>query len=336
MSVTRLSRAGSPSWRALGIVAATTTAVAAIHAATPAGPHEWHMVHVVAEKLYVLPLLLAAAWLGVTRSLLVTLAIASLWLLHVLRDWPPDPILRLEQGGQAISLLLIGVTATLLFERWRRAHRQLQAAHEETLAGLVGALELREPETARHSRRVAAYALLLADELGIRATSERDALSQAAVLHDIGKIGVPDRILLKESGLSDDEWSVIRRHPELGAALLGDLSWLRAARALILAHHERWDGHGYPRGLAGVEIPFGARVFAVADAFDALTSQRPYHLALPFEVAIERIALDRGQAFDAAVVDAFLRVPAARWRAARERDESDHLHHGALQTVDPS
>lgn len=336
MSVPRLSRTGSPSWRAVAIVAGTTVGVAAIHAATPAGPHEWHLIHVVAEKLYALPLLLAAAWLGVTRSLVVTLAIAALWLVHVLRDWPADPMLRLEQGGQAISLLLIGVTATLLFERWRRAHRQLQAAHEETLAGLVGALELREPETARHSRRVAAYALLLADELGIRATSERDALSQAAVLHDIGKIGVPDRILLKESGLSDDEWPVIRRHPELGAALVGDLSWLRAARELILAHHERWDGHGYPRGLAGAEIPFGARVFAVADAFDALTSQRPYHRPLPVEAAIERVALDRGQAFDASVVDAFLRVPSARWRTARERAESDHLHHGALGTMDAS
>ncbi len=310
-------------------VAATTAVVASVHAVTPAGPHEWHVVHVVAEKLYVVPLLLAAATLKLAWSLFVTLAIASLWLNHVFRGWPADPMLRLEQGGQAISLTIIGVTATLLFERWRRASAQLRVAHDETLTGLVGALELREPETARHSRRVAAYALLLADELGIRSASEREALCQAAVLHDIGKIGVPDRILLEEGGLSDDDWSVIRRHPELGAALVGDLSGLRATRSLILAHHERWDGRGYPRGLAGAEIPLGARIFAVVDAFDALTSLRPYHQPIPLEAAIERIELDRGLAFDAAVVDAFLRVPAARWRAARAVSEPSHLHHGA-------
>jgi len=307
--------------------------VATIHAATPAGPHSWHLVHVVAEKLYVLPLLLAAAWLGLARSLLVTLAITSAWSIHLLRDWPTDPMIGLEQGGQAISLATIGVTASLLFERWRRAHRQLEVAHQETLAGLVGALELREPETARHSRRVAAYALVLADELGVRTAPERDALSQAAVLHDVGKIGVPDRILLKEGGLGDDEWSVIRRHPELGAALVGDLSSLRTARELILSHHERWDGQGYPRGLAGAEIPFGARVFAVADAFDALTSARPYHRPLPIEAAIERIALDRGQAFDPRVIDAFSRVPLARWRAVRAAGEPVPLHHGAFEAA---
>ncbi|MBL8114580.1 MAG: HD-GYP domain-containing protein [Acidobacteria bacterium] len=282
-----------------------------------------------AEKLYVVPLLLAAATLKLAWSLFVSLAVASLWLNHVLRDWPADPMLRLEQGGQAFSLAVIGVTATLLFERWRRASAQIQVAHEETLKGLVGALELREPETAGHSRRVAAYVLLLAGELGIRSASEREALTRAAVLHDIGKIGVPDRILLEEGQLSDGDWTVIRRHPEIGAALVGNLSWLRSTRELILAHHERWDGHGYPRGLAGEEIPFGARIFAVADAFDALTSRRPYHEPIPLEAAMERIALDRGLAFDAAVVDAFLRVPPALWRAARAESERNHLHHGA-------
>ena len=318
--------------RALAVVAIATAIVAAIHAATPAGPHEWHLLHVVAEKLYVIPLLLAAAWLGPARSLLVTLAIAALWSIHVLYDWPRNRMLGLEQSGQAVSLVVIGVTATALFERWRRAHREVEAAHLETLAGLVGALELREPETARHSRRVAAYALLIADELGIQAREERGALAQAAVLHDVGKIGVPDRILLKDGGLSDDEWAAIRRHPELGAALVGDLPSLRAARELILAHHERWNGRGYPRGLAGTGIPFPARIFAVADAFDALTSARPYHRPLPLEEAIERIALDRGQAFDPEVVDAFLRVGPARWHAAREEGESPHLHHGGHET----
>jgi len=304
--------------RAVAIVVGITAAVAAIHLATPARPSSWHPVHVFAEKLYALPLLLAAAWLSVAQALLVTLAVAVLWALHVFLHWPAEEMLGLEQSGQIVSLAVIGITASLLFERWRRAHRQVLAAHQETLDGLVGALSLREHDTAEHSRRVAAYSLLIAEELGIEAASERQSLARAAVLHDIGKIGVPDRILLKGGELTEEEWSVIRRHPGLGAALLGDLPSLETARNLVLAHHERWDGHGYPRRLAGAQIPFPARLFAVADAFDALTSPRPYHGALSLADAVDRITRDSGTAFDPAIVDAFLRVPHSRLQRALE------------------
>ena len=185
--------------------------------------------------------------------------------------------------------------------------------HATTLGALAGSLELRESYTGGHSRRVRGYSLLLADEMGIRDVAFRSSLAQGALLHDVGKIGIPDRILLKQGPLGVEERSAMLRHPELGASLVGEMAWLRAARELILAHHERYDGAGYPRGLAGPAIPLAARIFAVADAFDALTADRPYHDALSWQEAAEIVASGRATQFDPDVADAFLCVPFDEW-----------------------
>ncbi len=292
---------------------ATTLVAAAVHAATPAGPHSWHWLHLAARQLYYVPLLAAAAWFGMRVTLATALTVTALSVLHVAKDWAGLPMVQAEELAQLAGFWITAPVAAALFSRERSALEEVREAHGETLAALAASLELRERYTGGHSRRVRDYALVLADRMALRDAAFRTSLAQGALLHDVGKIGIPDRILLKPGPLGDEELSAMRRHPELGASLVGDREWLRPARDLVLSHHERWDGGGYPRALAGPAIPLAARIFAVADAFDALTTDRPYHDAVSWEEAAAEIAGGRGSRFDPDVVDAFERVPFAEW-----------------------
>lgn len=300
------------------VVAAGVLAAAALHAATPAGPHSWHALHIVSQKLYYAPILMAAAWLGLGPALVTTLAVSALYGVHILADWAGLPMVQAEKLGEIASFWLVAVLSGVLFRRQRLALEQVREAHEETLAALASSLELRERYTAGHSRRVRDYALLLADALEIRDDRFRENLATGALLHDVGKIGIPDKILLKGGALTDEERQEMRSHPELGAALIGRTGFLSTARDLVRAHHERWDGAGYPRRLAGSGIPLAARIFSVVDTFDALTTDRPYHRALSYEEAAGLIAEGRGTQFDPLVVDAFLHVPFETWFRAAE------------------
>lgn len=295
------------------VVAAGVGLAAALHALTPAGPHAWHWLHLVAGKLYFLPILLAAAWFGGRATAGVTLVVSSLSAAHIARDWAGLPMVQAEELAEIATFWLVGLVSSALFRREREAREATRVAHQETLAALAGSLELRERYTAGHSRRVRDYALLVADEMGLRDPAFLASLAQGALLHDVGKIGIPDDILLKPAPLELEERAVMRRHPEMGASLIGDIASLRPARELILAHHERYDGAGYPRGLAGAAIPLAARIFTVADAFDALTTDRPYHGALSWEEAASKVADGRGSQFDPDAADAFLRIPFEAW-----------------------
>ncbi len=299
--------------RSMGLIVALTAVAAAIHTLAPAGPHAWHWLHLVAAQLYFVPILLSARSFGLRGALMVTSAATALTLVHVARDWATLPMVQVEEASQTATFWLVGLVSASLFRRERRAREATRAAHEETLAALAASLELRERYTAGHSRRVRDYALLIADEMGLRDQDFRATLAQGALLHDVGKIGIPDPILLKPAPLADDERALMRRHPELGASLLGDIAWLQGARELVVCHHERYDGKGYPRGLEGTAIPLGARLFAVADAFDALTTERPYHAALSWEEAASTIAGGRASQFDPDAADAFLRIPFEAW-----------------------
>jgi putative nucleotidyltransferase with HDIG domain len=214
---------------------------------------------------------------------------------------------RLRQASESATLLphLAGRTA-LALERARSA-QALQAAAMQTMVRLAEAVEAREAGTAAHCRRVAAYSVAIAGQLGI-AAAETQEIERGALLHDIGKIGVPDAVLLKPAKLTEDEWVAMRRHAQIGYELLGQLPYLEHARELVYSHHERWDGNGYPRGLKGSLIPIGARIFAVADAFDAMSSDRPYRRALPPDVIVDELRHGAGSQFDAAVVAAMLRT----------------------------
>jgi response regulator RpfG family c-di-GMP phosphodiesterase len=196
----------------------------------------------------------------------------------------------------------------LLERRVEEATRDLQAAYRATLEALGSALDSRDVGTEAHSRRVHGYALATAREYGVPEANIPD-LEHGVLLHDIGKIGIPDAILLKTGPLTPEEWQTMRRHPEIGKRLIEGVPFLRGAIPIVYCHHEKWDGSGYPRGLKAEEIPLGARIFSVVDAFDAMTFDRPYSKAIPFEIAYTEIKRCAGAHFDPAVVQAFLRVP---------------------------
>jgi len=206
----------------------------------------------------------------------------------------------------------------LLEQRVEEATRNLQAAYRATLEALGSALDSRDVGTEAHSRRVHGYALATAREYGMPEADIPD-LEHGVLLHDIGKIGIPDAILLKPGRLTPEEWETMRRHPEIGKRLIEGIAFLKGAVPIIYCHHEKWDGSGYPRGLRGDEIPLGARIFTVVDAFDAMTFDRPYSTAIPFDAAQAEIKRCAGSHFDPAVVEAFLRVPDALLEEIRRK-----------------
>jgi len=188
------------------------------------------------------------------------------------------------------------------------ALKDLQLHRDTTLEALVRALDAREHETGCHSARVQAYAVTLAERLGFKGDRLAN-LARGALLHDIGKIGVPDQILLKKGKLTEEEWTQIKKHPSIGYQIVEGVSFLGGASALIISHHERFDGGGYPSGLKGENVPLEARLFAVIDTYDAMTSDRPYRKALTADIARDEIARCSGSQFDPRIVESFLDIP---------------------------
>ncbi len=193
----------------------------------------------------------------------------------------------------------------LMQQRFRAVEDERDNAYLAMAEALAAALDAREHETGLHSKRVACHTLVLARHF----TDEPGRLQQiywGALLHDLGKVGIPDAILLKPGSLTEDEWRVMRVHPAIGHRILSATPFLTEAADIVLAHEERFDGGGYPRGLAGGAIPLGARLFSVIDALDAMVSDRPYRKGMPFDAAKAEILRVAGAQFDPAVVDAFL------------------------------
>ncbi|RUM88637.1 MAG: two-component system response regulator [Thermodesulfatator sp.] len=205
------------------------------------------------------------------------------------------------------------------FEALREAHQRIKELSLEVIVRLSRAAEYRDEHTGNHILRVAHYSALIARKLGLNEEAVESIL-YAAPLHDIGKIGIPDQILLKPGPLTPEEWEVMKKHTEIGAEILrGTRSgFVRVGEVVALCHHERWDGRGYPRGLQGPEIPLAARIVAVADVFDALTSDRPYRKALPLEEAFRIIEEETGNYFDPRVSRVFL---ASREEIARIQEQ---------------
>lgn len=201
---------------------------------------------------------------------------------------------------------LVGASAVA---EMRQAVTEVERAYMDTLEALVKALEMRDHETEGHSRRVVQYTLSLAQQMGL-AESQMVPMIRGALIHDLGKIGIPDAILKKAGPLTEAEWAIMRQHPQIGYEMLKGIEFLREATSITLHHHERYDGSGYPMGLAGSQIPVGARIFAVADAYDAITSDRPYRKGRPHEHALAEIQAGAGSQFDPDVVEALLSLPA--------------------------
>jgi len=187
----------------------------------------------------------------------------------------------------------------------RHLYHRLQRASLQGLEGLANALEAKDPYTRGHSGRVGAAARRTAVAMGWE-PRDADVVGQAGVLHDIGKIGVAETVLRKTGPLTPEEWQVMRAHPLIGAQIVAPFDFFAAGAAIIRHHHERLDGSGYPDGLAAAAIPAGARIVAVADVYDALTSNRPYRVALSHDAAIEELRRQAGRTLDPGVVEVFL------------------------------
>ena len=238
-------------------------------------------------------------------------------------DFDKEDVKLLEALADAASVAIENVR---LYEEERRQAQLLQQAYQDlnktyraTLLAMTGMLDTRDAATHGHSLRVTAFTLKLAMAMGIDDPVRLRNIEQGALLHDVGKIGVRDDILRKPGPLSDDDWREMRSHPELGYKMLKEIEFLKEAVPIVRYHHEHWDGSGYPEGLKGEEIPLEARIFAVADAFDAITSERPYSPARTFDQAISILFEESGTRFDPTVVGTFLTIPASEWQRIRDR-----------------
>jgi len=251
------------------------------------------------------PLDAALTRIQLTIAGIIALAAAFLWL--VMRGVYTRSSKRIVAQASALE------DALALRER----------TYDATLTALTSALDFRDNETGGHSDRVVAYMELLLEQMNIRGP-ELATLRRGALLHDVGKIGVPDNVLRKPTALSEGEWAVMKRHPEFGARIIAGIPFLEDVARIVRHHHERWDGMGYPDGLKGDRIPLGARIFAVGDSFDAMTSDRPYRRGLLIAAAREEIRRCASSQFDPAVVTAFLSIPVARLTAIA--DDAPHTH----------
>jgi hypothetical protein len=282
--------------------------------------------------VYLLPILWAALHYGLRGGVLAAsgsgichlLGLAAL----VLRFGAPE-VGRELWAGRADLLILSVAGALVGWSRQREVRLREELIESNRLLGrdlvrvsdaLIQAIEAKDAYTGGHLRRVSEYAVAVGEKLGLRGR-ELETLHYASLLHDVGKLGVPESVLGKEGPLDPRETDLMRRHPEIGARMLERLELLRGAAPLVLHHQERFDGEldgqhpGYPRGLAGEDIPLGARVIAVVDAYDAMTTTRPYREAVPQEEAEAVLRRERGRQFDPRVVDAFLDCLAERpWR----------------------
>ena len=198
----------------------------------------------------------------------------------------------------------------------RGALQQLESSYDDTLEALGGALDLKDAETEGHCKRVTAFTLAIAKALNVD-VSQLPEIARGAFLHDIGKMAIPDQILRKPGPLTPEEQQIMRTHCAIGFEMLSRVPFLRDVAKIVIAHQEHYDGSGYPNGLKGEDIPLGARIFAVADTLDAMTSDRPYRSALSLEQAKAEIARCSGTQFDPKVAAAFLSLPDSTWKERR-------------------
>jgi putative nucleotidyltransferase with HDIG domain len=201
-------------------------------------------------------------------------------------------------------------------EMLRHAMEDLEHSYDVTLEALGDALDLKDSETEGHSKRVTAYTIALARAMGIP-PAEIKVIARGAFLHDVGKMAIPDEILRKPGSLTKEEQVIMREHCTRGYNMLRKIPFLNAAAEIVFCHQEHYDGSGYPRGIRGREIPIGARIFAVGDTLDAITSDRPYRKARSFDAAREEILRCSGSQFDPAVVEVFLKIPNELWQELR-------------------
>jgi response regulator RpfG family c-di-GMP phosphodiesterase len=197
-------------------------------------------------------------------------------------------------------------------EALRETTREIERVYDAAVHALGAALDLKDPETEEHCRRVARNSVRLGKAMGLPKEQLRN-LSWSAYLHDIGKIGIPEHVLGKAASLDPQEMEIVKAHPLMGFRMISSIDFLKSATDVVLYHHERYDGSGYPYGLKGQDIPLAARIFAAIDALDAITSDRPYRKAQPFSAVVEELKRGAGKQFDPDIVERFLQIPQQDW-----------------------
>ena len=221
-------------------------------------------------------------------------------------------------------------------ELLRQTNDRLEESHISVIGALIGAIEVKEQNPSGHAEKTMRYSVQVGKQLGL-GTEEIAAIKLGALFHDVGKIGIPESLLSKPTELTDAEWVEMKSHPTMGASLLANVPMLERIRPIVLAHHERFDGTGYPRGLKGNEIPLAAQIISVADAYDAMTSERPYRITLRPKRALRELRANAGTQFNPVVVEAFITVVVQeRRRMARGEagiDSKQHLYQQALEAV---
>jgi ribonuclease P protein subunit RPR2 len=225
--------------------------------------------------------------------------------------------LEREAAGRQRQLERYAADLREVFKRERASAQELRSSYIATVRALSNAVEARDAYTGKHAERVAAYGVELARATGLD-VGGNPQIEFGFLLHDVGKVAVPDAILFKTDRLTEEEFALIARHPVIGAEILRDVTFLGEAKLVVRHHHERWDGAGYPDGLVGDDIPLAARAFAVADTLDALTTDRPYRQATGWTEARRVIRAQAGRQFDPAVVEAFERIPDQTFARMRE------------------
>ena len=256
------------------------------------------------------------AHLGVPGLLVLVAPLGlSRYAMKQMVDRTRDNVLRLEKSNDELTTAVHDISVM---------SQRLDEAYTGTLESLVEALDMRDQETRGHSNRVASHSLDLAMTLGMKDQEDLDMIYRGALMHDVGKIGVPDQILRKPGPLTEEEWEFMRMHPADGYRILARVPYLRPAADVVLSHHERWDGDGYPRQLKGSGIPLGARIFSLSDTFDAIVSDRPYRAGRTPDEALQEILRCSGSQFDPKVVEAFEAL-FPKWR--EEHYSGDTLLH---------
>ena len=300
-------------------------AITVVLSSLPEKSSEWIRSREVIRKLYLVPILLSAMWFGArgaaSSTVFATLVCGGL----AGNLWPAEVSSQVERVGDVAVFWLVGGLSASFFEQQKRFVGQIEVANDNTLLALAAALDVREHNTGVHSRRVADYMLRLAREVGVRDKDTLDVFWRGALIHDMGKIGIPDKVLLKPGPLSEEEWVVMRNHPEVGERMLRKIEFLRGPSEIVRSHHERYDGTGYPRKLKGAQIPLGARLFAVIDVYDALTTDRAYHTARSHTDALDKIKEESITHFDPAIVAAFAKIPFEELREIAKKNETPLL-----------
>ena len=264
------------------------------------------------ESIFFLATIAMSARWG-TRSGLATALLSTLALFYLMAGTEMDnaAVTVLTNGGFLFFSALIVGSITTQRERALNdqlaAQQQIQATYSATLMALTQALETRDLETQGHSDRVTSLSLTIAKEMAI-SSKEVQQIHWGALLHDVGKIGIPDQILRKPGPLNEEEWVVMKKHPEIGYDMLKDIPFLKPALNIVHSHHERFDGKGYPQGLKGSNIPLAARIFSIVDSFDAMTSDRPYRKKISQADAIIEIKRCSGSQFDPEIAKVFIKM----------------------------